>query len=106
VRPGEGRLPLVLKPALGCMMLALWPVAVAAGVMDAVVPATGVARREAGPLVSGLTGEEGASDLLRRDRQLGRTLAVLLSKGGPDVAEGGQEVSSRLPALIRWEASA
>ena len=42
VRPGQLFVQVVLEPLLGCMLLTLGTVAVATGMMDAVVPPTAV----------------------------------------------------------------
>ena len=52
VRPGELFVQVRMEPLLGCMLLALWTVAVATGMMDAVVPPTAWALREAVAVVS------------------------------------------------------
>jgi hypothetical protein len=63
VRPGQRSLQVVMKPRLGCMMLARWTVPVATGMMDAVVRATTVARREAVALGPALAMVDGTEDL-------------------------------------------
>jgi len=64
VRPGQLSLQVVMKPRLGCMMLARWTVPVATGMMDAVVRATALALREAvaiGPALALLDGTDALS---------------------------------------------
>jgi hypothetical protein len=63
VRPGELWRQVVMKPRLGCMLLALGTVPGATGMMDAVVLATAVAVREAMAIVSALAVLDGADDL-------------------------------------------
>ena len=54
VRPGKLSLPVVMKPRLGFVMLALWTVAVATGMLDAVLLATALALIEAMAIMSAL----------------------------------------------------
>ena len=54
VRPGQRCVQVVLEPLLGCMLLTLWAVPVAPGVMDAVWFATPLALREAVAVVPAL----------------------------------------------------
>lgn len=94
------------QPELGFVGVALRTVAGAAGVMDAVLPATVLARREAVPVVSGLTGEEGAEGLLVRGGKGGRALTIRWSGRVEAIGDGGHEVRPRIKEWIRWEASA
>ena len=61
---GELFFQLVVQPLLGCMLLTLGTVAVAACVMDAVLPATALALIEAVAVVSGAAVLDGTSGLL------------------------------------------
>ena len=63
MRPGKLFVQLVVKPLLGCMMLARRAGPVAACVMDAVVFATAVARREALSIGFAWAVLDGAEDL-------------------------------------------
>ena len=62
-RSGTLFFQVVCKPLLGCMMLTLGTVAVATGMIDAVVPPTVWALREALAVVSALALLEGADDV-------------------------------------------
>jgi len=63
VRPGKLFVQVVMKPLLGLMMLTLWTVAVAAGMLDPVLRATALALREAMAVMSALAILDGADDL-------------------------------------------
>ena len=63
VRPRELCVRVVVEPLLGCMRLALGTVAVATGMIDAVVPPTAWALREAMSIMSALAVVEGTEDL-------------------------------------------
>jgi len=63
VRPGQLCVQVVLEPLLGCMLLTLGTVAVAPGMMDAVVPPTAWALREARAVMAALALLESADDL-------------------------------------------
>jgi hypothetical protein len=63
VRPGQLCIQVLLEPLLGFMLLALGTVAVATGMIDAVVPPTSLALREAMAVVSALTLLDGTDDL-------------------------------------------
>ena len=63
VRPGQLSLQVVMKPLLGFMLLALWTVPVATGMMDAVVLATALALIEAVAIVPALAMLDGTDDL-------------------------------------------
>jgi hypothetical protein len=101
VRPGKLCVQVVLEPLLGCMMLTLWAVAVATGMIDAVLSPTAWALREAVAVVSALALLDGADDLVVRGGEVGRTLQVLWGKGAEDVAEGRHGRSPCLRALRR-----
>ena len=93
VRPGQLLLEVVCEPLRGCMLLALGTVAVATGMLDAVVLATTVALREAVAVVSTSARVDGADALAVGEGQRGVALQVLGRKGGEDVAEGGHDRS-------------
>ena len=105
MRPGALLLQVVVEPRLGCMLLTLRTVAVATGMLDAVVRATAVALRDAVAIVSAVAVLEGADDLAVRGGESGRTLQGLRRQGGEDLAEGGHGRSPCMRALRRSEAS-
>ena len=76
VRPGQLFVQVVLEPLLGFMLLTLGTVAVATGMMDAVVPPTVLALREAVAVVSALAVLDGADDLAVGEGQMGVALQV------------------------------
>ena len=76
VRPGKLLFEVVFKPLLGCMLLTLGAVAVATGMIDAVVLATTLALREAVAIVPALALLDGADDLAVCEGQLGVALHV------------------------------
>jgi hypothetical protein len=79
----------VLEPLLGFMLLTLGTVAVATGMIDAVVPPTVWALIAAVSVVAALTVLDGADDLAMRQGEVGVTLQVLRGKGSEDIAQGG-----------------
>src|SRR6266699_590913 len=99
VRSGQLCSQVVCEPLLGCMMLTLGTVAVATGMIDAVLPPTVLALREAMAVVSAVARLDGADDLAVRDREVGIALQVFWRKGGEDVAEGGHGRSPCMRAL-------
>ena len=101
VRPRELLVQGMREPLRGCMLLALGTVAVATGMMDAVLPPTAVARREAvalGPAVALL---ESADDLAGRGGEVGRVLQVLWGAGIEDGTQGGHGRRPCMRALRR-----
>ena len=96
VRPGQLLLEVVCEPLRGFLLLALGTVAVATGMLDAVVLATTVALREAVAVVATSALLDGADALAVGEGQMGGALQGLGRKGGEDVAEGGHDRS--LPA--------
>ena len=93
MRPGQLFVQVVLEPLLGCMLLTLGTVAVATGMLDAVLPPTVWALIEAVAVVSALAVLDGADDLAVGEGQLGVALQVLGRKGGEDSAEGRHDRS-------------
>jgi hypothetical protein len=83
----------VLKPLLGFMLLTLGAVAVATGMLDAVLPPTTLALREAVTIMPALALLDGADDLAVRQGEVGVTLQVLGRKGGEERAEGRHDRS-------------
>ena len=63
MRPGQLFLQVMLEPLLGCMLLTLGTMAVATGMMDAVLALTSVALRETVAVVSTLAVLDGADHL-------------------------------------------
>jgi hypothetical protein len=86
VRPGQLFLEVVGEPLLGFMLLTLGTVAVATGMIDAVLPSTAWALIEAMSIVSALAVLDSADDLAVCEGQMGVALQVFWSKGGEDIA--------------------
>jgi hypothetical protein len=101
VRAGELLLPGVLEPLLGCRLRTLGTVAVATGMMDAVLASTAWALRQAVAIMAALALLDGAEDLSVCGGQGRRTLQVFGRKGGADIAESGHGRSPCLRALRR-----
>jgi hypothetical protein len=101
VRPGQRLFEVVFKPLLGCMLLTLGAVAVATGMIDAVVFPTACALGEAVSVVAALTVLDGADDLAVREGEVGVPLKVFWRKGGEDIAEGGHGRSPCMRELRR-----
>ena len=83
------------------MLLTLGTVAVATGMIAAVVPSTALALREAMSVVSTLAVLDSADDLAVCEGQLGIALQVFWGKGGEDIAQGGHGRSPCMSELIR-----
>jgi hypothetical protein len=88
VRPWELSLQVMRKPLLGFVLLALGAVAIATGMMDAVLVATAWALREAVAIVPALAVLDGAEDLAVRGGQMGLALQGLWGEGSEDVTPG------------------
>src|SRR5712691_2870760 len=101
VRPGQLLLEVVCEPLLGFMLLTLWTVPVATGMVDAVVLTTAVALIEAVAVMAALALLDGADDLAVCEGQMGVALQVLGRKGGEDVAEGSHGRSPCMRVLRR-----
>ena len=99
--PGQLFVQVVLEPLLGCMLLTLGTVAVATGMMDAVVLPTALALREAMAILSALALLDGTDGLAMRGGEVGIALQVLGRKGGEDIAEGRHGSSPCMRALRR-----
>ena len=101
VRPGKLFVQLVVEPLLGFMLLTLGTVAIAAGVIDAVLSATAVA------LSRGCVRSVRCGNAEWRLRSCGGRWADwdsaqdTLGKGVKDIADGGHEASPRIKALMR-----
>jgi len=101
VWPGQRFVAVVLKPLLGCMLLTLGAVPVAAGMLDTVVSPTGWARREARAVVAALTVWDSADDLAVGAGQMGVALQGRRGKGRADSTQGGHGRSPCMRALRR-----
>ena len=91
VRPGELLVEVVLEPLLGFLLRTLGAVAVATGMLDTVLPPTGVALIQAVTIMPALALLDGADNLTVCKGQLGVVLQVFWSKGGADLAKGCHE---------------
>jgi hypothetical protein len=83
------------------MLLPRRAVTIATGMMDAVVPPTALALREAMAVVSAAASADGADDLAVRGGEGGITLQGLWHKGVEEIAEGGHSRSPCMRALRR-----
>ena len=101
MRPGQLFFQVVLEPLPGFMLLTLGAVAVATGMIDAVLPSTVWALIEAVAVVSTLALLDGADDLAVCEGQMGVALQVRWRKGGEDIAEGSHGRSPCMRALRR-----
>jgi hypothetical protein len=101
VRPGQLLLQVVCEPLLGFMLLTLGTVAVATRMLDAVLPPTTWALREAVAVVSALAVLDSANDLAVGGGQVGIALQVFWSKSREDSAEGGHGRSPCMRVLRR-----
>jgi hypothetical protein len=101
VRPGKLFVELFVEPVLSFMMLALGAVAIAAGVVDAVLPATAVALIETVSIMAALAVLNGTHGLVVEERQMGIAREVFWRIGLEDVADGGHEASPCLRELMR-----
>jgi hypothetical protein len=77
VRPGQLCVQVGLEPLVGCMLLTLGTVAVAPGMVDAVVSPTAGALREALAVRAALALWDGADDRAVREGEVGRALQGL-----------------------------
>ena len=83
------------------MLLALRTVAVATGMMDAVLPSTVLALIEAVPIMPALALLDGADDLAVRGGKRGIALQGLWGKGRADFTQGEHGRSPCMRALRR-----
>ena len=101
MRPGQLFVEVVREPLRGCMLLTLGAVAVATGMVDAVLPPTVGALIEAMAVVAALAVLDGADDLAVCEGEVGVTLQVFWRKGVKDIAEGGHGRSPCMRGLRR-----
>jgi hypothetical protein len=80
------------------MLLTLGAVAVATGMLDAVVSPTALTLREAVTVVSAPAVLDGTDDFAVCRGEMGIALKVFWRKGGEDLAEGGHDRS--LPSCV------
>ena len=102
MRPGKLCLQVVVELLLGCMLLTLRAVAIATGMMDAVVFATALALREAVAVMSAAAVLDGADGLVVRGGQVRRALKILWRKGGEDIPDGSHDWNPCMSASMRW----
>ena len=101
MRPGQLFVQVVLEPLLGFMLLTLGTVAVATGMIDAVLPPTVLALIEAVAVVSTSTLLDGADDLAMCRGEGGIALQGLRGKSREDIAESRHGSSPCMRALRR-----
>jgi hypothetical protein len=101
VRPRELFVQVMMSPLLGFLLLALGTVAVATGMMDAVLPPTALALREAVAIVPAWAMLESADDLAVRGGEVGIGLQGLWGEGIEDVTQGGHGRRPCMRALRR-----
>jgi hypothetical protein len=102
VRPGQLSLQAVMKPRLGCRLLALGTVPVATGMLDAVLCLTVWALIEAMAIGAAAAVLDSADNLTVGGGEVGRALQILWRKGGADSAQGGH---GRSPCMRVWRRS-
>jgi hypothetical protein len=95
-----------LEPLVRFMLLTLGAVAIATGMLDALLSATGWALREAVAVRTALARWDGADDLAVRGGKRGRALQGLWGRGRADFTQGDHGRSPCRSALRRSEASA
>jgi hypothetical protein len=105
VRSRQLLVQVVLEPLVGLMLLALGTVAVAPGMVHAVLASPGGALREAVAVVSALAVLDGTEALAVDAGQVGVARQVCGREGGEEIAQGGQGSRPCLRALRRSEAS-
>ena len=96
---------LVVQPQLGCVVLTLGTMPMAAGMMDAVVLSTGVTGREARAVCPCPAAADGVDGLVVGGGEVRMTRNVLRGRGGAEGAYGGHDGNPRMSASRRWEAS-
>jgi len=101
VRPRELLGQVVLEPLLGCMLLTRGAVAVATGMMDAVVARAVLTLIEAVAVCAALALLEGADDLTVCGGERRRALQVLGGKSREDRTQGDHGKSPCMRALRR-----
>jgi len=101
VRPGQLVFQVAGEPLLGFMLLTLWAMPIATGMIDAVLSPTTWALIEAVAVRAALALLDGTDGLAVRGGEVRIALQVLWRKGGEDVAEGGHGRSPCMRALRR-----
>jgi hypothetical protein len=101
VWPGQLVVEVVLEPLLGFMLLTRRVVAVATGMVDAVVSPTGLALIKAVAVRAALALLDGVDGFAVGGGEVGRALKVCWREGVEDVAEGGHGRSPCMRALRR-----
>jgi hypothetical protein len=91
----------VLEPLLRCILLTLGAVAIAPGMIDAMVPATGWALREAVAVRTAAALLEGADALAVRGGERGRALQVRWANGREALTQSEHGKSPCMRALRR-----
>ena len=102
VRSGKLFVKVVMQSLLGFVMLTLRAVAIATGMIDAVVFATAWALGEAVAVMPAAAVLDGADDLVVRGGEVGIALKVLRGEGVADIAEGSHAWNPRMSASMRW----
>jgi hypothetical protein len=105
MRPRELCVEVVLEPLLRCILLTLGAVAIATGMLDAMVSAPGWALLAAVAVRTAAALLEGADDLTVRGGERGRALQGLWAKGRADLTQSDHGKSPCLRALRRSSAS-
>ena len=100
-RPGQLCVQVTCKPLLGLMLLALGTVAVATGMLDAVLASTAWALREALSVMAATAVLDGADDLAVYSGESGIALQILRGKRCEDIAERRHGSSPCMRALRR-----
>jgi hypothetical protein len=105
MRSRELCVEVVLEPLLSFLLLTLGAVAIATGMIDAMLSATGWALREAVAVRTAAALLDGAEDLSVRGGERGIALQVLWAKGREDLTQSDHGKSPCMRALRRSEAS-
>ena len=101
MQPGQLCVQVVVEPLLGCMLLTLGTVAVATGMIDAVLSCTVWALLETRAIGAAAAGLDGADHLTVCGGEVRRAPQGLGGKGGEDLAEGGHGRSPCMRAFRR-----
>ena len=101
VRSGQLFFQVVGEPLLGFVLLTRRAMTIATGMMDAVLPSTVWALREARAVMAALALSAGADGLAVRGGEVGVALKVCWRTGVKDIAQGGHGRSPCMRALRR-----